>query len=94
MALKVEVVYAEPERARVAQLDMPDGASVADAITTALSRWRLQLLTIEAVGIFGEVVETSRTLIDGDRVEIYRPLLLDAKTARLKRAKDQSERSS
>jgi uncharacterized protein len=35
------------------------------------------------------VVERSRALKDGDRVEIYRPLLIDPKTARRLRAANQ-----
>jgi hypothetical protein len=39
------------------------------------------------VGIFGRRVERDRILTDGDRVEIYRPLVADAKEARRRRAR-------
>ena len=39
-----------------------------------------------SVGVFGEVCEYSHMVQDGDRVEIYRPLQMDAKSARRKRA--------
>ena len=43
-----------------------------------------------AVGVFGEVCGPERLLKDGDRLELYRPLIADAKTARRLRAKSQT----
>ena len=42
-----------------------------------------------AVGVFGEACGPDRVLKGGDRVEFYRPLIADAKTARRLRAKAQ-----
>lgn len=39
-----------------------------------------------AVGVFGERCERSRTLAEGDRVEMYLPLRVDPKAARRQRA--------
>lgn len=39
-----------------------------------------------AVGIFGELCERERVLVEGDRVELYRPLQVDPKAARRHRA--------
>ena len=39
------------------------------------------------IGIFGKVVDPGTRLADGDRVEIYRPLALDPKEARRRRAR-------
>jgi hypothetical protein len=38
------------------------------------------------VGIFGEIAGLQDPVRDGDRVEIYRPLLADPKEARRRRA--------
>jgi putative ubiquitin-RnfH superfamily antitoxin RatB of RatAB toxin-antitoxin module len=38
------------------------------------------------LGIYGKVVRPDARLSDGDRVEIYRPLLLEPKEARRRRA--------
>lgn len=38
------------------------------------------------IGIFGKAVKLDTLLSDGDRVEIYRPLIADPKEARKKRA--------
>ncbi|MGY8791862.1 MAG: RnfH family protein [Pseudomonadales bacterium] len=42
------------------------------------------------MGVFGEVCGLERVLKEGDRLEFYRPLIADAKTARRLRAKSQS----
>ena len=39
------------------------------------------------VGVFGKRVALNTPLREGDRVEIYRPLIADPKTARRERAK-------
>jgi uncharacterized protein len=40
-----------------------------------------------SVGVFGELVQLDTCLQDGERVEVYRPLLADPKEARRRRAK-------
>jgi len=87
--IRIEVVYAEPQRAIVKALSLPRGASVADALLEAAKD--AQLMSIDlvraAVGIHGQLVRRDQILRDGDRVEIYRPLLEDPKTARRKRVR-------
>lgn len=82
MALRIEVVYALPERADVVELRLPDGATVRDAVLASG-------LPVDdrRLGIFGKAVLPETKLNDGDRVEIYRPLALDPKEARRRRAK-------
>ena len=80
-SLKVEVVFALPDRVDVVALELPPGATVADALRAC------GLTPIpHAVGIFGQKVKPAAVLADGDRVEIYRPLELDPKEARRRRA--------
>jgi putative ubiquitin-RnfH superfamily antitoxin RatB of RatAB toxin-antitoxin module len=43
-------------------------------------------LDARKIGIYGKLVDPGAALRDGDRVEIYRPLLLDPKEARRRRA--------
>ncbi len=62
---------------------MPEGATVDDALVA--SGW--SLVDITAVAIFGERVERDARLRDGDRVELLRPLLIDPKDARRRRAR-------
>jgi len=81
--LQVEVVYALPRRERSVRLALPRGATVRDA----LERSGLAPLARGKVGIHGRVVRTDAPLAEGDRVEIYRPLALDPKEARRRRAR-------
>jgi len=80
MALRIEVVHARPDRADVVVIRLPDGATVRDALLAAG-------MSAERVGIFGRVVKPETRLADGDRIEIYRPLVLDPKEARRRRAR-------
>ena len=43
-------------------------------------------ISTQAVGIWGRTVALERRLREGDRVEIYRPLHVDPKEARRRRA--------
>lgn len=86
--IAITVVLAMPDRAIEIPLQLPGGATVADALAQfglAALDPRLDL-EHASVGIFGRRVDRRCTLADGDRVEIYRPLVADPKTARRKRA--------
>ncbi len=80
MALKVEVVHARRDGAEIVEIRLPDGATVGDALAATGFKGN-------PVGIFGKRVAMDTRLADGDRVEIYRPLELDPKEARRRRAR-------
>lgn len=87
--LRVEVVYCpEPGRTETCTLQLPAGACLSDALMASgvLRRHGLGLEGLKA-GIWGRVHELSAPLRDQDRVEIYRPLLVDPKEARRLRYK-------
>lgn len=87
--LAIEVVYALQEGAECVAMSMLPGATVRDAIAASgiLERHRGIDLHGVACGIYGERVRLDRLLVDGDRVEIYRPLRIDPKEARRRRAR-------
>lgn len=86
--IRVSVVYAEPQRQIVREIDLDAGATVADAIQASGVLGALPLGFVPAgLGIFGRNVARDARLRDGDRVEIYRPLQIDPKEARRRRAK-------
>ncbi len=64
------------------------GATVLDAIRAsgALERFPLIDISTATVGIWGRASSLAGLLAPGDRVEIYRPLAIDPKEARRKRA--------
>lgn len=76
---------AYPDRAQARSLSLPAGATVRDALAASG-------LAGHACGIFGKRVALDRKLAEGDRVEIYRPLALDPKEARRRRALTKKKR--
>lgn len=92
MALKgaeigIEVAYIGEGRQVLRTLRVRTGTSVAEAI--ALSGVEVSRSGADCdrrVGIFGRIVSLDTLLNDGDRVEIYRPLVVDPKTRRRHRA--------
>ncbi|HYN00611.1 MAG TPA: RnfH family protein [Aestuariivirgaceae bacterium] len=87
--MRAEVAYALPEEQIVIELQLPEGATVGEAIRASgmLARFPEIELTRIAVGIFGERAVLDDPLQEGDRVEIYRPLLADPKETRRRRAR-------
>ena len=81
--MRIEVIRAWSRRHESMILALPEGATVADALAAAAFP---QQETPAAVAIHGETVALDQTLRDGDRVELLRPLLLDPKEARRRRA--------
>jgi putative ubiquitin-RnfH superfamily antitoxin RatB of RatAB toxin-antitoxin module len=86
--LEVEVAYARPDEQVILALAVPAGSTIEDAIrrSSLLERFPEIDLASNKVGVFGKVVKLDQTLVQGDRVEIYRPLIADPKEARKQRA--------
>ena len=86
--LHVSLVYAEPGRQIVRELDVATGATVADAIrlSAIASAAGLPAIDFSSVGIYGKTVAPDAVLRDGDHIEILRPLKVDPKEARRRRA--------
>jgi putative ubiquitin-RnfH superfamily antitoxin RatB of RatAB toxin-antitoxin module len=89
-AITVTVVYALPDTATEVAVQLPEGATVADALARANLPAAPDGADLAAcpVGIFGQRTRRDTVLADGDRVELYRPLSADAKQARRRRAAD------
>lgn len=81
--MKVELLRAWPRRFERVEVELPEGASVADALSKA--DWSEDAETI-AYAVFGVTVTLQTVLADGDRVELLRPLQADPKDARRRRA--------
>lgn len=88
--LNIEIVHATPLRVFRWRLALPEGSSVGDALAAApLAEAGLAAADYSGrVGIFGKLVELAQHLREGDRIELYRPLLIDPKDARRKRASE------
>lgn len=94
--LRVEVVYcAGPGQTDLVQLLLAPGALLADALTASglLQRHSLAAAALR-VGVWGRVLDRASALRDCDRVEIYRPLLVDPKEARRQRYRHQRNKAA
>ncbi|HYN12459.1 MAG TPA: RnfH family protein [Burkholderiales bacterium] len=83
--MEVEVVYAWPGSQQVVKVHLKPGATVSDAVIASGFTTQQQ----QKFGIFGKAVPPDTRVAQGDRVEIYRPLLIDPKEARRNRARKQ-----
>jgi len=82
--MRVEVVYALSEVQQCIQIELPAGATVADAIVAA--GLGAHASNDEQVGIWNRRATLTTLLREADRVEIYRPLRADPMQARRTRA--------
>lgn len=86
--VRVQVCHALPSEAFLETLLLPAGSTLAQAIAASglATRFPGLDLTQAKVGIFGKLKMPETVLRDGDRIEVYRPLLADPKESRRKRA--------
>ena len=92
--LRVTVVYCAPACEDLSELTMPSGSTVRDAIAAAeLFSRRPELKDAIDAGVWGQRCSLDRPLVEGDRVEIYRPLTIDPKEGRRVRAELRRKRA-
>lgn len=86
--IRVEVVYAMADLQELAQLSLPEGSTVTQAITASglLEKYPEIDLKKNKLGVFAKLAKADTVLRDRDRVEIYRPLIADPKEVRKQRA--------
>jgi len=90
----VEVAYALPEKQYLQRVTLQQGATVEEAIrASGLLELRTDIdLNKNKVGIYSRPVKLADVLQDGDRVEIYRPLIADPKELRRQRAEKSAKK--
>lgn len=86
--ISIEVVFAKPDEQALVSLQVPAATSVAAAIRLSgiAECFPGEPIGTLPVGIWGRPARPDQALQDGDRVEVYRPLLLDPRDARRRRA--------
>ena len=89
MTIRVEVIQALPRTCREVVLELPDGATVADAVGRALARKEFQGSGVDPakIAVFGRIATAGTVLGDGDRIEFLRDLARDPKDQRRERAR-------
>ena len=89
--LEIEVVYGLPDKQVLKKMNVQNGCTAREAVCqSGLDEICSELdLQTAPLGIFGKSVKDETLLRDKDRIEIYRPLLIDPKEARRKRVQNQ-----
>jgi uncharacterized protein len=86
--IRIEIVYAQEQQAIVKVLPMAQGSRLCDALAAAAGAAEFSGVDLAnaPVGIFGRLARKDQELKDGDRIEIYRQLVLEPKAARRARS--------
>lgn len=86
--IDIEVACATEAKQKVIRLQVPNGTRLAEAVALSGIADEFPKLDIlsSKMGIYGHLESPDRILVDGDRVEIYRPLVVSPGQARLNRA--------
>lgn len=93
-SLVIDVAWMSENRARLETISLPMGACVRDALVALSAQLAPAVENLDTcpVGIYGRVVSREQRLSKGDRVELYRELPNDPKTARRARARQLTRR--
>jgi len=99
--MQVEIAYASPDKQTILKMVVPENTTLVKAIELSGILGLYPEIVGEAsagpnllVGIFGKLRSLDWPLKEGDRVEIYRQLLIDPMTARRNRAKQQKAKKT
>ena len=90
--ISVKVCYASETMQDVIPVELPKDSSVKNAIQHSglLDKYTEIDLSKNKIGIYAKVVGLDHTLINNDRVEVYRPLSVNPMQARRQRAEQQN----
>jgi putative ubiquitin-RnfH superfamily antitoxin RatB of RatAB toxin-antitoxin module len=82
--IAIEIAFATRDCQLLERIVLAKGSTVADAIRESGIRSRFPEYGLDSLdaGIWGRIVPRERTLREGDRVELYRPLQMDPRKAR------------
>lgn len=89
----VEVVYAYPDKYFLKKMELSAPTTIQNVILQSgvLQKYTDIDLHDNKIGIFSRPVKLGDFVEDGDRIEIYRPLIADPKEIRRKRADAQKQ---
>lgn len=89
--IKVQVCYSSVHEVTLLEVQVAANATLSEAVTRSgiLQKHPEIDLAANKFGIYGKLKSADSPLHEGDRVEIYRPLIADPKEARRRRANKQ-----
>jgi putative ubiquitin-RnfH superfamily antitoxin RatB of RatAB toxin-antitoxin module len=90
--VRVEAVLALETRQIIVAMELAEGQTAGDAIGVAQASDEMANIDLAsyATGVYGQLCDRDRVLVEGDRLEFYRPLLADAKERRRVHAREQA----
>ena len=91
--INIEVVFALPTTATCLSIEVQPGCTAEQAVIQSGIIEKCPEIDANALtlGVWNRTVKANYELKDGDRIEIYRPLIADPKDARRKRAEKAKE---
>ncbi|CCQ11628.1 UPF0125 protein yfjF [Pseudoalteromonas luteoviolacea B = ATCC 29581] len=86
--IKVDIVFALPDKATCLRVDVTEGTTAEQAVLQSgiLEKCPEIDPTSLSLGIWNRTCKLHQVVREGDRIEIYRPLIADPKAARRNRA--------
>ena len=84
----IEIAYATPQKQLILEHEIEAGGLAREAVRSCGIDQHFPEIDLENcdIGVFGKAVADDYQLNDGDRIEIYRPLIADPKEIRRQRA--------
>ena len=86
-SIPVEIAYALPSQQIILKLQVVEGTTAEQGVIASgiMQKFPEIDLNQNKIGIFGKLVKSDTVLREKDRVEIYHPLIADAKEVRKQR---------
>lgn len=86
--IHIEIAYGTPQQQMILELDINPGTSPREAvIESSIDQYFPEIDKQNCdIGIFGKAIRPDHEMENGDRIEIYRPLIADPKEVRKRRA--------
>jgi putative ubiquitin-RnfH superfamily antitoxin RatB of RatAB toxin-antitoxin module len=91
--ISIEVAYASANQSWLIPVEVEEGTTVQQAIASSGIMEQCPDINLQTnkVGLFSKIIELDVPVRAGDRIEIYRPLVLDPKEARRLRAEKEKQ---
>ncbi|OSI07200.1 Protein rnfH [Neisseria animaloris] len=93
--VEIEIAYGTSEKQLLETMQVEEGTTARQAVLQSRIAAEFPDAHVEKapLGIFGKAVKDDTVLRDKDRVEVYRPLLIDPKEARRLRVQPKNEKA-
>ncbi|MDO5073047.1 MAG: RnfH family protein [Neisseria animaloris] len=93
--VEIEIAYGTSEKQLLETMQVEEGTTARQAVLQSRIAAEFPDADVEKapLGIFGKAVKDDTVLRDKDRVEVYRPLLIDPKEARRLRVQPKNEKA-